>query len=492
MNFLKIIDKCVARISPWAFILLTFFIIIFRVPFSDEAWAFMVSRLSFFEIFQITRMEGHPLLWYYLLKPFSFNLNLYPYSMLLLNWVISSILILFIWKKAPFNNLIKFLITFSYPFLHYFGVIARPYTLGVLVIFLLAYFYKNSTKKPLLYSFLIVLCANISIITCFGAIAFGVLFLIDIFKNKILTKKQLTMVFLILFFGAIFFLSQFVQTHLPELRSSVFINQFKLNFLHYSGLFFYKIQGRTIFEIIFYFLSSTVLFSSLIFFFKRNKKAIAFYFIPVVLMTYMFINIYIGALWHYFFYFIYFLALIWMFWDEIDKNKTYKILITVLLAFSLLPQSFVGNKIPEEFDTRTYKTMYDIIMNDDELKQSKLFCLDWFYHFCPGLLPYFKRENIVIYDINGKDRTSFESAKNIQLFRETYFYGSDFIEHLDKNRNNYLITQDHIFSQGFRAQEAGFRPNGFYYEDDKVKIFFEIKKYYPNIPFSIYKINVLR
>ena len=109
MSFLKILDKCLGRVSPWAFVLITFFAIVTRIPFSDEAWAFMISRLSFFEIFQITRLEGHPLLWYCLLKPISFNLDLYPYPMLVLNWLISSVLIFFIWKKAPFNNLIKFL-----------------------------------------------------------------------------------------------------------------------------------------------------------------------------------------------------------------------------------------------------------------------------------------------------------------------------------------------------------------------------------------------
>ena len=102
MSFIKTIDGCLKRVSPWAFMFLTLFMVLSRIPFFDEAWQFIISRLSLAEIFQITRLEGHPLIWYYLIKPFNVSLKLYPYPMILFGWVISSILIFFFWKKAGF------------------------------------------------------------------------------------------------------------------------------------------------------------------------------------------------------------------------------------------------------------------------------------------------------------------------------------------------------------------------------------------------------
>ena len=210
-------DKYIQIYSPIAFILLTFIIAIFRIPFYDETHAFVISQLNFLEIFQLSRIEGHPILWYLILKPFS-SLNLYPYSLTIINWIFASLMILIFWKKAPFNNYIKFLLTFSYPFFQYFGIVSRPYTLGVLVIFLLCSFYKDSTKKPILYSILLVLCANISAITAFIAFGFGVLFLYDIFKNK-LEKKEVALISVIFFIGLILLVSQFCFLETPKMQS---------------------------------------------------------------------------------------------------------------------------------------------------------------------------------------------------------------------------------------------------------------------------------
>ena len=114
MGLVGLLNKKISKIAPIAFTVLTLFYSILRVPFFDEAYAYLISNLSIGEIFQLTRIEGHPMVWYLILKLTTINNNFYPYNILLTNWVISSILIVFFWKKAPFNNTIKFLITFSY------------------------------------------------------------------------------------------------------------------------------------------------------------------------------------------------------------------------------------------------------------------------------------------------------------------------------------------------------------------------------------------
>ena len=141
MNFkFENIDVFLEKYIPFLFIALTLLLSLLRTPFYDETHAFVISQLNLSEIFYLSRIEGHPIFWYLILKPFS-NLNFYPYSMMLINWVFASIMIFVFWKKAPFNNWIKLLLAFSYPFFQYFAVVSRPYALGVLAIFLLSIFY---------------------------------------------------------------------------------------------------------------------------------------------------------------------------------------------------------------------------------------------------------------------------------------------------------------------------------------------------------------
>ena len=489
---MNVFNKYLAKISPFAFIVATFLYSFFRTPCFDESFAYIISRMNFYEIFTITRFEGHNLIWYLILKLFSHNINFYPYSMLFVNWIIASVLIVFFWKKAPFNNIIKFLITFSYPFLNYFGVVSRPYTLGVLILFLICFLYKNQLKRPVLYSFLVSLFGNISIINLFGAFAFFILFLINCFKYR-LSKKNIVICGLVFIFSFVFLLSQFIGAQIPERQASLVneIVNFKLDALSFLGLFFLNIEDKTFLRILFFIVSSGVFWVYSAVFLKKARQSFLFLFIIYILMSTFFIKVYLGNVWHYYFYFVYFIAALWISWDKIKNVKYINIILYCFLFLSLFQTCFINKKLPETLDTRTYKTMIDVIFDNQEFKNSKLFYLDWFYHFFPGVAPYLEQKNIKIYDIEGKDRTTFQSAKNIDKFRTTPFYGGEFIKHLDKTKNNYLITQNYIFYQGFRAKELYFTKNGFIYTDDKCKIFFEIVKFMPNIPFSIYKINVV-
>ena len=74
-----------------------------KQPFCDETHAYDIACLSFGEIFQITRIEGHTFLWYYILKPFC-ALNLFPYSMIFVNWAFCMGALYVLWKKAPFST----------------------------------------------------------------------------------------------------------------------------------------------------------------------------------------------------------------------------------------------------------------------------------------------------------------------------------------------------------------------------------------------------
>ena len=144
-------------IFPIIFSVITLIIALLRIPFWDETHAFEIARLNFFQIFYLTRIEGHYLLWYLILKPFS-SISLYPYPMLIINWLFCVGAVFVLWLKSPFNNLEKILITFSSPFVFYFAPVARCYSIGVLFLFLICSKFRERYKKYHLFSWLLLIC----------------------------------------------------------------------------------------------------------------------------------------------------------------------------------------------------------------------------------------------------------------------------------------------------------------------------------------------
>ena len=80
----------------------------------------------------------------------------------------------------------------------------------------------------------------------------------------------------------------------------------------------------------------------------------------------------------------------------------------------------------EALNTSSYPFMLNKILSNQEYKNSKLFCLDWFSPFSAGLLPYLKKNNTIIYDINGYDRTTVKSLELTPKYYNTPFFGENF------------------------------------------------------------------
>ena len=69
MELYRKIDECLGKIAPIAFIILTFYVCLNRIPFYDEAHSFLISQFSLKEIFYLARVEGHPILSRYNINP---------------------------------------------------------------------------------------------------------------------------------------------------------------------------------------------------------------------------------------------------------------------------------------------------------------------------------------------------------------------------------------------------------------------------------------
>ena len=227
--------------------------------------------------------------------------------------------------------------------------------------------------------------------------------------------------------------------------------------------------------------------------FKKAKQVLFFLLTTYFLMFLLFIKIYAATSWHYYFIFVYLTIALWLSWEKIKDNRFLHIFLILYLCFSTISYSYFKTGQDFPLNTKNYKPMLEFVLSDSNLtNNSKLFCLDWFSQFSPGLLPYLNQKNIKIYDVKGYDKTSFNSIKNTYIYKNSTMDGAGLAKNLDKNKTNYLITQGYILAQGDNEKYLKFSNSGFIYEKDGIALKFEIYKSNPDLKIQIFKISPLR
>ncbi len=109
------------------------------------------------------KYEGHFLLWYFILMPFA-KLG-FPYvTTNIISWIITSVSVYLILKKAPFKFYKRVLIVFSFQLIYLFPVISRCYCLIPLAIVLMCLGYKDRKEKPLNFLLPVVMLVNTHVI----------------------------------------------------------------------------------------------------------------------------------------------------------------------------------------------------------------------------------------------------------------------------------------------------------------------------------------
>ncbi len=480
-KILKLFNNLLGKYSCIFFIVLTFIYAILRTPFYDEAYSYMVSQLSIKEIFQLIPIEGHPFGYYFLLKIFCSNLNLYPYPMLILSWFIFSIFIYVFWKRAPFNNLIKFLITFSYLFLNYYAVFARPYGLAILLLSLLAVFYKDCTKRPYLYTFLILFSFNICSVSMIGGGAFLCLFLYKIIKEKT-PENILISVLFVLFSGLILSMLQFLNVHPP------FVYKI-LNIGGYIKEDILPLYHGNIIKFVFQILRIILIFYIPYLFLKKGKDSLFFIICTYSLMFWLFLKVYPGVFWHNYFYFIFLILALWINWDSFKSDKFLNIILILYTGTLIFPSSILYEELFEITNTRYYKSYIEKVVELNNKKEAKFFSLDWYSAVSSGILPYLKKQNIYLYDAHNYRKDTFESMKNTYKYKNEKFNCEEFIKYLDDTKNNYLLTANFFFYHNNNIDVFRFEKDGFYYKDI---LFFRGIYISPKYNYSIYKIEKLK
>ena len=484
MNTWKLkIDKFLSKYSFFVFAIITLLIILYRVPFWDETHAFEIARLKLSEILALTRIEGHGALWYLIIKPFS-SLKLYPYSMLIINWLFCLGAIFILWEKAPFSPIVKTLITFSVPFLLYFAPVARCYSIGILLLFIICSLYNIRFKKPLLFASLIGLAANTSILVAICSFFIGLLFLQDIsieIKNKKLQKKNLFLTILIFLGFSLLLLSQLINGRKAELEYETLFFAYFLDFVAFP-------QNTNILASVYRIIGTISVYTFAFLSFKHERKGLFFIFGSYLTLTLLFLNIYSGSQWNHFFYFIYFVIFAWVFGEKILKNKFAYFLFIAILFLSLFPKAILKTgKFDYIYNSNSKKIANHIIQNENYSK-FKLYTLEWWSDIAPGATTYLAQKNIYIYDYHNNKRNSFASIKNIFNAKHEPIDFDYFYQNMDKN--GYLISANALFKQKFKNLTVYIMPNGDYILTTKNKKYLlkQIEKM-NNIDIYFYKIS---
>lgn len=384
-----------AIISIFFFAVTTLLRVFNHIPWYDEAHAWTIAeQLNPIDMFWYVKSEGHLFLWQLLLMPFAKADFMYPYSMLLLNWAFCFGAICLLWWKAPFNNWIKFLITFSFPFLGCYSVVARCYAIGILLLFALTVLFKDKFKYPILYAILLVLCANTSVMALFGATMFGILFLWDWYKNKPnLDKKSVIVTGVILLGGAILVgLQMFTIDYgiISERYPDSPILLLKNIFIYHNSLINIILLG---------------LFGIPIFYYIAKSKKVLYFIIPVYsMMLYLVFARYGCNFWHSYFFYVYLIIALWLVETLIEdnsKSKTIAFIAFALVSILLFRPVMEQKNYQYVYNNVESKQLLHLINTDTELKKSQILHNNSEIY---TLLPYAKKN-----DLKLKNYCSYEN-----------------------------------------------------------------------------------
>ncbi|MBP7830247.1 MAG: hypothetical protein KA248_10055 [Kiritimatiellae bacterium] len=142
-------------------------------PWRDEAQTWLINRdASLVEMGSQLNYQGHPGLWYLMIRPLA-RLGL-PYSTMgLLHGVIAIASAFLVLRFAPFPRLTRGLLVFSFWMVWMYAIESRIYAAGLLLLFLIAWRYPERHARPWLHGALIALMfsSNLFMVPLAGALS---------------------------------------------------------------------------------------------------------------------------------------------------------------------------------------------------------------------------------------------------------------------------------------------------------------------------------
>ena len=301
------------HLSFAAYILLLFFIIPKHEPWADEAQAWLLARdSSVFELlFKNLRYEGSPGLWHLILMIPSRVLNYEYFGYISAVFGIAAVYIIF--YKSPFPVWIRLILPFTYFSFFQYVVVARCYVLFLVLLPLIACFYKKKLDKPLLYGVLLIVLANVNLHGFLMSLVLSAAFFVEAVSNwnrnkRINRKLILIWIFMVINVG--FVIMQIIPA--PDISFSS--QGFAIDLKHLSELT-HHVLGHLFTDIPV--LSYFVLGISLVWFWKN--KILWLYLamtIPILILFSIYYNI-----WHQGVLLLIWLFCLWLAYDNKSEKK---------------------------------------------------------------------------------------------------------------------------------------------------------------------------
>jgi len=306
-------------------------------------------------------------------------------------------------------------------------------------LFGLAAMEKSKLRHPNWYSLLLILCANTSVMAAVGAMAFGILFVKDIFIEKQSLKNYIWAA-LILLFGAGIFLFQLHGASNDIVWAHVPVGKMFFQEVIFYNVFFKNLYANII-----------ILFLLLVFyiyFFSVNKKIPYFLTLSYITLAAV-VCIYSGAVWHHFFFYIYLIISYWLFMEKFgaENIKLYRFFIITLC---LIASMYIFYKPLQKDIFYVWQDKSKILLNkiiNDKVFENSTLIITTFEHY--SLVPYLKwSDNIKIVNYcSGKaanyDTVPFSRADFCQAGTDNNFVLLKY-QNLNKcyAENSYMFAYD--------------------------------------------------
>ena len=160
------------------------YLMFFHEAWIDEAQAWVLAKqLSWTQIPALCASEGHPVLWFYLLKiTILFGLPFRYFSVISIT-LMTFALGIFLFR-ADFNPVSKILVVLSPLFFYYNPVICRNYSVLMVLVCLLCALWKDRHGKPVIYGILSALLFQTHVLIFGLAIGFTLEMAVNLLVNK--------------------------------------------------------------------------------------------------------------------------------------------------------------------------------------------------------------------------------------------------------------------------------------------------------------------
>jgi len=339
----------------------------------DEAQAWCIVRdNTLLEIFKITSLEGHPLLWYILILPFA-KLGISPVFMNILSFAAVLAAVIFLVFKSPFSLVIKTAAVLGAGMSYYLPVIARSYALIPVLLFITADLYSKRHEHPYKYALVLILLSNTH---PFMLALSGMLFLTFVFETFKQSENRRSFSdfapALLLFFNFAFLVLTLTGT---VTKSYAVVNYIKtakpfIETLKSFPLLFFEFDFLPDFLKILIFYASIAAIAFV--FFKYSKKIFILFFFGAGYIFFLYSKIWFhgiaGQKSYIFLLIILFCA--WIFSVE-NKNKTLNAALAVLFLINSINTFYAAPK-DIKYSFSEARSTAEFIKNS--LKDEKIFC----------------------------------------------------------------------------------------------------------------------